>query len=59
MNLDFSNLSRIEMSVYIRDIYNRVINAMGYSPIDSCYIHAIIICSMVCTMLINSTSHLV
>lgn len=37
MNLDFSNLSRIEMSVYIRDIYNRVINAMGYSPIDSCY----------------------
>lgn len=37
MNLDFSNLSRIEMSVYIRDIYNRVINTMGYSPIDSCY----------------------
>ena len=37
MNLDFSNLSRIEMSVYIRDIYNRVINVMGYSPIDSCY----------------------
>ena len=37
MNLDFSNLSRIEMSVYIRDIYNRAINAMGYSPIDSCY----------------------
>jgi hypothetical protein len=37
MNLDFSNLSRIEMSVYIRDIYNRTINAMGYSPIDSCY----------------------
>lgn len=25
------------MSVYIRDIYNRTINAMGYSPIDSCY----------------------
>ncbi len=37
MNLDFSNLSRIEMSVSIREIYNRVINAMGYSPIDSCY----------------------
>lgn len=37
MYIDFNNLSRIEMSVSIREIYNRVINTMGYSPIDTCY----------------------
>lgn len=37
MNLDFSNLSRIEMSVSIREIYDRCVYAMGYSAIDLCY----------------------
>ena len=37
MNLDFSNLSRIEMSVSIREIYNRCVDAMGYDAIDLCY----------------------
>lgn len=37
MNLDFSNLSSIEMSVSIREIYNRCVYAMGYSAIDLCY----------------------
>lgn len=37
MNLDFSGLSRIEMSVSIREIYDRCVYAMGYSPIDLCY----------------------
>lgn len=37
MNLDFSNLSSIEMSVSIREIYDRCVYAMGYSAIDLCY----------------------
>lgn len=37
MNLDFSGLSRIEMSVSIREIYDRCVYAMGYSAIDLCY----------------------
>lgn len=37
MNLDFSNLSRVEMSVSIREIYDRCVYAMGYSAIDLCY----------------------
>lgn len=37
MNLDFSDLSRIEMSVSIREIYDRCVYAMGYSAIDLCY----------------------
>lgn len=37
MNLDFSNLSRIEMSVSIREIYDRCVYTMGYSAIDLCY----------------------
>lgn len=37
MNLDFSNLSSIEMSVFIREIYDRCVYAMGYSAIDLCY----------------------
>ena len=37
MNLDISNLSRIEMSVSIREIYDRCVYAMGYSAIDLCY----------------------
>ncbi len=37
MNLNFSDLSRIEMSVSIREIYDRVVDAMGYSAIDLCY----------------------
>lgn len=37
MNLDFNNLSRIEMSISIREIYDRCVYAMGYSPIDLCY----------------------
>lgn len=37
MNLDFSNLSSIEISVSIREIYDRCVYAMGYSAIDLCY----------------------
>lgn len=37
MNLDFSNLSRVEISVSIREIYDRCVYAMGYSAIDLCY----------------------
>lgn len=37
MNLDFSNLSSIEMSVSIREIYDRCVYAMGYSAIDLRY----------------------
>lgn len=37
MNLDISNLSRIEMGVSIREIYDRCVYAMGYSAIDLCY----------------------
>lgn len=37
MNLDFSNHSSIEMSVSIREIYDRCVYAMGYSAIDLCY----------------------
>lgn len=37
MNLDFSNLSRVEMSVSIREIYDRCVYAMGYPAIDLCY----------------------
>ena len=37
MNLDFSNLSRIEMSISILEIYDRCVYAMGYSAIDLCY----------------------
>ena len=37
MNVAFSGLSRIEMSVSIREIYDRCVYAMGYSAIDLCY----------------------
>lgn len=37
MNLDISNLSRIEMSVSIREIYDKCVYTMGYSAIDLCY----------------------
>lgn len=37
MYVNFNDVSRLEMSINIREIYNRCVDAMGYDAIDSCY----------------------
>lgn len=37
MYVNFNDVSTLEMSVHIREIYNRCVDAMGYSAIDLCY----------------------